>query len=371
MAVESAPAASTPFDTVAVDVPAAAAPAPNVAVIAMAPTVGERLHAAPYRFDPFQAARLVEQGADPVGGSVQPAEETLRFVSAQTLAFAPAPLASVETRGGRTVLRQAFLGLTGPLGVLPQVFSEWVIRADRARNRSVSAFHDLFVHRLASLFLRAAGKYRHPVLVQADYGRGRDPVSQAMLAVAGFGTPHLRGRTSLPDEALLYFAGLLGQRNRSAAGLEMVLRDDLGCVVQVIQYQERWIPVPAAEQSMLPGPGAVGGFNRLGVDTFAGSRIRDVQGAFRVRIRPVGYAQFRRLMPEGALLRRLVDLVRLYAGPELGFDVQVVLAREDIPPLQMAPEDAAPRLGWNSWAKSLPALRDSEDVVLDPDALGL
>lgn len=362
------PDAGTPLlDASILATPAPAAPPPSPA----GPTVGQRLRAAPHRFDPFQAARLAEQGRPPIGAATLPGDESVRFQTAQTLAFAPAPLAGVADADGRMVMRQAFLGLTGPLGVLPQVFSELVIRADRMRNRSVSAFQDLFVHRLASLFVRAAGKYRHPVLVQADQARAGDPVSSAMLALAGFGTPHLRGRTSAPDAALLYFAGLLAARNRSAAGLAAMLEDDLGCPVQLIQFQERWVPVPATEQTGLSGPGQPAQYNRLGVDSFAGARVRDAQGTFRIRIGPVDYAGFRSLMPEGALLRRVVDLVRLYADPALGFDVQVILRREDVPQLQMAPGDAAPRLGWNSWAQHLPALRDADDVVLDPDQLGL
>lgn len=336
--------------------------------MAPAVTVADRLRAAPHRFDPAQAARIAEQGAVFVGGAALPADEPLRFATTQTLAFAPSALVGAE-EGGRFRLLQAFLGLTGPLGVLPQVFSELVIRAERARNYSLGAFHDMFVHRLASLFLRAAGKYRHPALVQADQGAGQDPISNAMLALAGLGTPHLRGQTAAANEALLFFAGLFAARNRSAAGLEAMLADHLGCPATVMQFQERWVAVPLAEQTAMPGPGSPGQFNRLGVDSLAGTRVRDAQGAFRIRIGPVGIGQFHTLLPGGPALRALVDLVRLYAGPVLAFDIQVVLAREDVPMLQLSPA-APPRLGWTSWAASLPALHDSDALVLDPDRLG-
>lgn len=333
-------------------------------------TIADRLRDAPHRFDPVQAARVVEQGsAAPVGGAALPAGEMLQFATVQTLAFAPSALSTIEP-GKRLRIVQAFLGLTGPLGVLPQMFSELVIRAERARNRSLGAFHDLFVHRLASLFLRAAGKYRHSALVQADHGAGGDAISGGMLALAGFGTPHLRGRTAAPDAALLYFAGLFAARNRSAAGLEAILGDYLSGPVQVIQFCERWVAVPPEEQTAMPGSGGAGQFNRLGVDSFAGARVRDVQGAFRIRIGPVRLPRFQALLPDGPALHALVDLVRLYAGPALAFDIQVVLARDDIPMLQLSP-DAPPRLGWTSWAASLPALDDSNALVLDPDRLKL
>ena len=95
-----------------------------------------------------------------------------------------------------------------------------------------------------------------------------------------------------------------------------------------------------------------------------------MQGNFRVVIGPVDTAGMRALMPDQPGLRKLVDLVRAYAGMDLGFDVQVVLRADSVPDLAMvADPDApdAPRLGWNSWAKSLPALSDKDDIILDPD----
>ena len=123
-------------------------------------------------------------------------------------------------------------------------------------------------------------------------------------------------------------------------------------------------------------------FACLGVDAVAGSRIWDVQGNFRVVVGPVDAAGMRTLMPDRPGLRKLVDLVRAYAGADLGFDVQVVLRAECVPQLQMPGSpmpglqmpgmDAGqaadpPRLGWNTWAKSLPALADKDDIILDPD----
>ena len=333
-------------------------------------TLADRLRDAPHRFDPVQAVHALEHGGTAVGGAALPVEEPLRFATVQSLAFAPSALVATQASAGRVDMVQAFLGLTGPLGVLPQMFSELVIRAERSRNQSLGAFHDIFVRRLASLFVRAAAKYRHPALVQADRVVGTDPISFGMLALAGFGAPHLRGRITATDEALLFFAGLFANRNRSAAGLEVMLGDYLACGVTVIQFQERWISVPPAEQTSMPGPAGPGQFNRLGVDSFAGARVRDAQGAFRIRIGPLRLARFRALLPGGGALRALIELVRLYAGPALAFDIQVVLAREDIPPLQLSP-DTPPRLGWTSWAVSLPALDDSDALVLNPDRLEL
>ncbi len=345
-------------------------------------TVQERLEAAPHRFDALQALRLVELGAARLGTGASPVVEPARITAQQGLAFAPAPVAAV--RGGAdapTAVRSTFLGLTGPLGVLPQAYSELVARADRLRNRAVSAFLDLFNHRLTSLFLRAAEKYRLGLLVQRSVtpppgtgtpaGIGTDPVSRAMLAVSGFGTPHLAGRMAIADEVILYYAGLFGARTRPVVALESMLADYLGLPVRVEQFSGRWLPIDPAEQTALPIGGSAAPYTRLGVDAMAGGKVWDPQAAFRIVVGPVGRQDLLALMPGRPSLHRLADLVRSYAGPDLAFDVQVILRREDVPELQLGPGEGAgaAQLGWNTWAKGLPALEDKMDIILDLDRL--
>ncbi len=184
---------------------------------------------------------------------------------------------------------------------------------------------------------------------------------------AATATPALAPRAPWPPPTVLYFAGLFGQRNRSSVGLEAILRDVLDTDVRIEQFVGCWIPVPSHEQSRLSATRAI--FARLGQDAMVGSRTWDAQGTFRVVVGPVRRAQMRALMPHGAALRQMVDLVRAYVGPELGFDVRVIVAKEDVPDLRFAAgsDDDAPRLGWNSWAKSLPALVDAHDILLNPD----
>ena len=309
-----------------------------------------------------------------LGTNTAPGEEGLRLTAVQGLAFAPSEAVSLSSGTVGATLRIAFLGLTGPLGVLPQIYAEMVQRADRLRNTSVSAFLDMFNHRLASLLVRGAEKYRLGLLVQRaatrePAARGADPASAAMLAIAGFGTPHLRGRLSVPDEVLLFYAGLFAGRNRPAGALQAMLADYLGLPVRVEQFSGRWVAVSPDEQTRLSGPGMPQQFGALGIDTVAGARIWDVSGNFRVVVGPVGRAAMRDLMPDRPGLRRLVDLVRAFAGPDLGFDVQVILRRDAVPDLALASlgDPDAPKLGWNTWAQSLPALADKEDIILDPD----
>jgi len=78
----------------------------------------------------------------------------------------------------------------------------------------------------------------------------------------------------------------------------------------------------------------------------------------------VDYATFTGFMPGGEALAALGALARLYVGPGLAFEAEVVLDRREVPGVRLgATGPAAPRLGWNTWAAAAPLERDPRDAV--------
>ena len=59
-------------------------------------------------------------------------------------------------------------------------------------------------------------------------------------------------------------------------------------------------------------------------------------------------------------------LARTFVGPELDFDVQLVLQARDVPACQLG-ESASftPRLGWNTWVASQPYTNDADEPVFE------
>ena len=91
---------------------------------------------------------------------------------------------------GPGAMRVNFMGLTGPSGVLPLVYSELVIDRLRERDRTLRDFLDIFNHRMISLFYQAWEKYRFFV----PYERGeRDRFSHHVLALLGLGHARAAG----------------------------------------------------------------------------------------------------------------------------------------------------------------------------------
>ena len=141
----------------------------------------------------------------------------VRFGAHAPVAFPASQIQELERPpDGPVRMRVNFMGLTGPLGVLPLMYSELVIERLRARDRTMRDFFDIFNHRMISLFYQAWEKYRFTI----PYERGeRDPFSHHLLALLGLGTPGLQDRQDVADDSLLFYSGLLSLHARSATAL--------------------------------------------------------------------------------------------------------------------------------------------------------
>lgn len=351
----------------------------------------------PWRFDFFQAVRLLEaelrrsrlasdrEGAAAAGA--RPADlvaEAVRFRASLDLAYPAAPIAALDVpsppaeaigKAGdvgvpgdpRPALTLTFLGLIGPAGVLPLVYTDLAARLRRERKTAMADFLDLFEDRLVRLFYEAWARYRLPIAAERAAGGTADPLRRILAALVGLATPGLAGRLAVADAAVLFFAGHFARRQPSPVALAAILADYFALDVAVESFRGRWLPIPAAETTRLPGPGRPFGRNcRLGITSVAGERLWTGGQAFRIRLGPLRYRRFLAFLPGAADRKRLADLVRLLVGPEYAFDIQLVLRADEVPALRLTGEgDGAPRLAWTTWlAADRPRRADADDVVV-------
>jgi len=252
-----------------------------------------------------------------------------------------------------------FMGLTGPLGVLPLYYTQQVIERTRARDTAARDFLDLFNHRMLSLFYQAWEKYR--VAVQYERG-GYDRLSQYLRDLIGLGTKGLQRRQAVADDALIYYAGLLGQRPRSAQALQQLLEDYFGVPVAVEQFAGAWFALERSNQCWLEERRDAS--ERLGWGAVVGDEVFDEQSRARVRLGPLTLAQYSDFLPTGTAYQPLRGLLRFFSD-EVDFEVQLVLKREEVPPCELGAEDeTAPVLGWVTWVKTVGMARDPGDTVL-------
>ncbi|MEO5369639.1 MAG: type VI secretion system baseplate subunit TssG [Magnetococcus sp. DMHC-1] len=341
----------------------------------------EQWAANPTSFEFVQAVRLLElaenqarnQNGIPfhVGSSAHPREEVVRFGATPALRFPTAELERVEQRmvesARPTFLMVNFMGLTGPVGVLPRFYTEYLVSNLRDQQSAPRDFFDLFNHRLISLFYRASVKYRLPLAYERCDLSSRDAISATLDAMVGLGTDHLKGRLPFADHLLVYYGGHFARQPRSAVVLERMLSEYFRHPVTIIPFHGRWLTIVPHERTRLPGgPVPEGQFNRLGDGAILGDRTWEMQGGFLLNVGHLSYADFCWFMPGKPGFAQLVALTRTYVGPGLDFDIQVTLAPRQIPLLQLdsaQTEKNQPRLGWNTWVRGNAELGERSDAV--------
>jgi len=256
------------------------------------------------------------------------------------------------------VMTVNFLGLTGPNGVLPHLYTLLLIERRAARDRRLQDFLDIFHHRLTSLFYQAWRKYR----VAAGFGSEGHRVSWYLKDLAGIGTKGLQDRQEVADRSLLYFAGFLALQQRSAIAFEHFLQEYFGVPVEVQQFTGAWYDLPLDAQCELIDEEDAP--RQLGLGAVAGDQIWDHSSKARIRIGPLPLALYREFLPGTPTHNALRGLARFYTGGQIDFDVQLVLARDQVPEYELGADTAELPLGLCSWAKTGDFEHDPDDAIV-------
>jgi type VI secretion system protein ImpH len=328
------------------------------------PPLERALFEEPYRFDFFQAVRLLAR-LDPdrasVGAGGAPRREWARFDARLSLAFPPSSVHALEPAGAEgepPAMTVAFMGLVGPSGVLPRVYTELVMERRRAGDRTPAAFLGIFEHRAVSLFYRAWEKNHFAVARERG---GPDPLTDCVFDVIGLGRGPLRNRHEFPDDAILFYAGFFAKRHRPAVVLESLLRDYFEVPVTVQQFAGCWLRLAPGDRSKV---GASGAHNGLGMSTVLGQKVWDEQGMIRVRIGPLTFREFLAHQPDGPAALPLAQMVRHFVDSELDVQIQLILRAEEVPACRLTPAPGAgARLGRYAWLKSKDFDHDADDAV--------
>ncbi|MBL8294643.1 MAG: type VI secretion system baseplate subunit TssG [Bryobacterales bacterium] len=327
--------------------------------------VHDRLFKEPWTFDFFQAVRLLERlqpERSAVGRYAHPKDEIVRFQANPTLSFPASQIAALQTEpAGQPVMDINFLGLVGPLGVLPTFMTELVIARTRAKDHTLLSFLNIFNHRLTSFFYQAWEKHHFTVAYERDQN---DPVTECLFSLVGFGTPGLRHRQPVPDEAFIFYSGLFALMPRSATALQAVLSDYFHVPVEVEPFIGAWRTLEPDDQCIFDqGPMES---VMLGFGAVVGDEVWDQQSRVRLRLGPLSGERYEDFLPTGSAWPQIKALTKTFYGNEVEFELQLILKRADVPSVELHnPDDGALCLGWHTWLKSTPNFgRDPGDTIL-------
>ncbi len=307
---------------------------------AVSPTAGERL------------------AASPDGPRMLPLDQIVRFRGGLGMAFPAAGLPTARAGDERQPpeLSVAFFGVASPasFGSLPTVYTQLA-----AAHPAVRDFLDIFNQRLIELFYRALERSE----ITASAAGDAAAYEHVLGAILGLGFPALRNR--LPFERpLLRAAGIVARTPATAAGIVDLVGEVLGLSAEVVEGVPQWEPIEADQRCVLGGEG-----RQLGASCAIGRRIRSSIGRLRVRIGPLNWSDFESCQPGGERFDELVLLIRSAVGPEFEFQIQLVLERDDVPPLVLGRSPGREtRIGRSAWLKRGELRRDPDEAVFPGQA---
>lgn len=323
--------------------------------------LARRLRETPQQFRFFQAVRLLSlirartltQGVRE-GGIRFRTPANLAFPASEVLALrdgASRDDESAKDEQARMEMVVGFFGLTGPSGVLPSHYTEFLQERQNQKDMAAHAFFDLFTHRALCLFYEAWKKNR---LHLAEEQEGRH-LSRYLLSFVGI-DPNLseKNQDAFPLEFLAFFSGSLSQRPMAAGTLPAIANSFFNVSVRLEQFVGQWLNVPAEERSRM----GLGGCS-LGRDLFPGARVWEQQTRVRLRMGPMKHAQFSTLLPGGHGAQVLARLAQTCLGQVLGCDVCLILDKDEIPKATLGKS----RLGLDCWLHTRAVERDLDDLV--------
>ena len=350
-------------------------------------SVIEHLTESPFEFNFIQAVRLLERFSvlaktegeylsdKSIAKYMPPAAEFIRFNANSSFSFPSTDIESIKKHRITDNINQwqmdvNFIGLTGSSGILPFHYTETVLQRLKLKDHSMADFFNLFNHRTTSLFYQASCKYNLPInyekkRLSRNENHVSDHYTQAILSLIGFGTKHLSNRSWTKDESLIFYAGLLTEKIRTASGLQQMLQNHFSIPVEVKEFIGQWQElIPDVRTRLSSHRTNIN--NCLGKSVMLGRKGWFSQGKISVILGPLNKPQLHQFSPGTNTLKALDEMVRLYVGIEHDYEFVMKIKRTDIPEKMSLSAKKPTVMGWNSWLASKNNNTDINETINIP-----
>ncbi|MCU6432932.1 type VI secretion system baseplate subunit TssG [Undibacterium sp. Jales W-56] len=351
------------------------------------PSVIQRLLDEPYRFQFFQAVRLIELWLKKNGASSDCAvADYVRFKNSISLNF-PASEIEALSLHPKTLevtdlallealqkdeldhisLTPAFMGFLGGNGALPNHYTEQIAaHLLYEKDDSPRAFLDTFSNRALTLFYEAWRKYRLEFKFEVE---GKDRFLPLLLSLAGTGHSNLQGRLDndidgIFDESIGYFSTAVRHRPASASYIRGVVSEYFAVPIQVDQFVGQWYDVPQDQQTALGENNAV-----LGSVALVGARVWQRDLRLRLTLGPLRKKDFDAFLPGGKSAKSLEKMLTMFTSSYLEYEIQLVLNTKEVSGINLASRRDGGRLGWDTFLLSGAESNNRCDVRYDIHAL--
>jgi len=267
----------------------------------------------PYDYDFYQAVSIIEQFFLETGALDQPIKNRLlRFNAPTRFIFPASNVIALEKKDihGHPVLSMdvAFMGLTGPFGPLPYVYSEMVFDTTQTGNNVLQDFLDIFHHRLIHLMYQARKKRCLTLdLRPPEHSR----FSNMLYSFCGLKMKDKSSNLPISRRNLLYFTNLFLMKHATLNGLQTLISTTYQVSVELKPCIGSWWPIEKLNQSCI-------GINRgknqvLGQSVVLGKQVWLSDSGIEINLHLTSYDHLVSFLPsEKGFFDTLKSLIRFY-----------------------------------------------------------
>ncbi|MFZ4833753.1 type VI secretion system baseplate subunit TssG [Rouxiella sp. Mn2063] len=287
-----------------------------------------------WRVNFYRFCQIVEQ-ADPtsplLGATSHPGNDPVRFRPWPGMGFPVSELKKVEIDEEHPDLpptvRTTFLGMYGVDSPLPGTYLDDIAQC-RDGHEVVTAFLDIFSHRITTQYYRIWRKYAYPATFEAG---GTDATSQCLLGLVGLGIPGTAEQVDTPVSRFLALLGTMRLPTRNAEGIRALVRL-LAPETQASITAHDPVKVPIANRTGLGPKNRVALMQRATL----GKTGKEACSRVLVTLSTSNQAEAEGWLPGGQLHTDLLVLMRVYLGYRSDVRLRLTV------PVRLLPE---PRLG--------------------------
>ncbi|AOA58837.1 type VI secretion system baseplate subunit TssG [Acinetobacter larvae] len=254
------------------------------------------------------------------------------FESSLNLNFPTAEIESLTRVDEKVAVRNLLVGLTGIQGALPYNYTNKIKQSARKQRESVQKFMGLFNHKLTAQYVDASLAYNLPIRYEIE---AENHYLNILHALNGYiSSQHQQVEL---DDYFAEFAGLMQGQNNTAHALQTMLRCILKQQVKIKEFVEEKFKLADDQKTRL----GQGGACLLGLNTFCGDSIRQIDGKIEIQVGPLSYQEYLEYLPQQKQSEKIKSIIQSWCIPTLFIDLRIILAKEAVLAVQLNNQAAA------------------------------
>ena len=288
----------------------------------------DKLYENPRSFSFEMAALILEYGSPvPFGKETSISQSPLRTFSINSFHLRGTEIEKITEEYGKKVIYIERLTLTGWSGPMPTPYSEFIFRRTLNKDTAISNFLNAFNMRLLGISYQISALRFNSM----HYGQVYDKYLLLRSQASFYGTEPL-----IKVRSLARLSYLLWMKEKSAAGLETIIRSLFQIGAHVEQFAPTWDEL--TEKTFL---------NRraqLGKNSLIGTKVYNVSYGIKVHLICDDFATLKKLFHDDTYLKEIKFMIEKYLGNFI--DYSITITPKKVPPQNINDKI---RLGITSW----------------------